>query len=222
MATSTPNTPAPRIAKAATIHKLKRLPKHARIEKRPILHPAIPSPYSGASRQKVVYVSASTKFPVVRKRVIKLLDAIDKREHGDVDLFGGVGSGGGNGRGRGKGKGTAGSKRRKMAHKSATDTTGQGRGEGEENASTTATATNTTEEVVLKATGRAIKNALGFATYFQDQAQYQVRFRTGSVGVVDDIVETTGGGKDIAKPSKTLQTPKTATTRKSSEAREED
>ena len=46
------------------------------------------------------------------------------------------------------------------------------------------------EEVVLKATARAIERALGVALFFQGQPDYRVRFRTGTVGVVDDIVET--------------------------------
>lgn len=45
------------------------------------------------------------------------------------------------------------------------------------------------EAVILKATNRAIENLLGLALFFQGQADCQVRLRTGSVGVVDDIVE---------------------------------
>ena len=46
-----------------------------------------------------------------------------------------------------------------------------------------------TEEVFLKATNRAIEKALGIALYFQKQENCQVRLKTGTVGVVDDIVE---------------------------------
>ena len=46
------------------------------------------------------------------------------------------------------------------------------------------------EEVVLKATSRAIENVLGLALYFQGQDDCRVRLRTGTVGVVDDIVES--------------------------------
>ncbi|KAL9125348.1 MAG: hypothetical protein Q9217_005440, partial [Psora testacea] len=45
------------------------------------------------------------------------------------------------------------------------------------------------EEVVLKATNRAIERALGLGLYFQGQEDVRVRIRTGSVGVVDDIIE---------------------------------
>lgn len=46
------------------------------------------------------------------------------------------------------------------------------------------------EEVVLKATNRAIQNVLGLALFFQGQDDCRVRLRTGTVGVVDDIVES--------------------------------
>ena len=45
------------------------------------------------------------------------------------------------------------------------------------------------EEVLLKATSKAIEKVLGLALYFQGQDDCRVRLRTGSVGVVDDIVE---------------------------------
>ena len=45
------------------------------------------------------------------------------------------------------------------------------------------------EEVVLKATGRAIERVLELGLYFQGQPDCVIRIRTGGVGVVDDIVE---------------------------------
>lgn len=45
------------------------------------------------------------------------------------------------------------------------------------------------EEVVLKATGRAIERVLGMGLFLQGQGDLRVRIRTGGVGVVDDIVE---------------------------------
>jgi len=45
------------------------------------------------------------------------------------------------------------------------------------------------EEVFLKATGKAIEKVLGFALFFEGQEDMKVRVGTGSVGVVDDIVE---------------------------------
>ena len=47
------------------------------------------------------------------------------------------------------------------------------------------------EEVILKATNRAIENVLGLALYFQGQDDCRVRLSTGTVSVVDDIVEST-------------------------------
>ncbi|KAH0543737.1 hypothetical protein FGG08_001919 [Glutinoglossum americanum] len=45
------------------------------------------------------------------------------------------------------------------------------------------------EEVSLKATAKAIEKALNLAIFFQGQKDCRVRIRTGSVGVVDDIIE---------------------------------
>jgi ribonuclease P/MRP protein subunit POP7 len=46
------------------------------------------------------------------------------------------------------------------------------------------------EEVLVKATGRAIEKALSIAKWFEEkEAEYSVRVKTGSVLVVDDIVE---------------------------------
>lgn len=64
----------------------------ARIQKRPLLHPSIPSPYTGAAQQKVIYISAKTPFISAVKRVRKLLSHVDERSTGKVDLIGGKGS----------------------------------------------------------------------------------------------------------------------------------
>ncbi|MCJ1393587.1 hypothetical protein MMC18_006462 [Xylographa bjoerkii] len=147
-------------------HKLKRLPNHARIEKRPILHPAIPSPYTNASQPKVIYVSSSTPFISVVKRVRKLLAQIDKRAMGKVDLLSGQGS-----------------DRQRLSQLGKQD--------------------KDSEEVTLKATNKAIERALGLALFFQGQEDCRVRLKTGSVGVIDDIVvdeklrEGRTGGKSL-------------------------
>ncbi len=132
-------------------------PTDARIEKRPILRPPIPSPYAGASTPKVIYVSTKTPFVSAVKRVRKLLSLIDKRAMGKVDLVDGQGS-----------------DRQKLKTL------------GDKAASVKAKAP---EAVILKATNRAIENLLGLALFFQGQADCRVRLKTGSVGVVDDIVE---------------------------------
>ena len=54
------------------------------------------------------------------------------------------------------------------------------------------------EEVVLKATGKAIEKVLGLAVFFEGAGDCRVRVKTGTVGVIDDIIEgerrTNGGG----------------------------
>ncbi|MCJ1381464.1 hypothetical protein MMC17_004575 [Xylographa soralifera] len=139
-------------------HKLKRLPNHARIEKRPILHPAIPSPYTNASQPKVIYVSSSTPFISVVKRVRKLLAQVDKRAMGKVDLL-------------------------------------SGKSSDRQRLSTLGKRDKDSEEVTLKATNKAIERALGLALFFQGQEDCRVRLKTGSVGVIDDIVVDEKPGK---------------------------
>lgn len=92
------------------------------------------------------------------KRVRKLLDEIDKRSMGKIDLV--------------DGKGSDKQKLRKLGERNNAST-------GKE-----------LEQVILKATGRAIQNVLGLALFFQGQDDCRVRLRTGTVGVVDDIVES--------------------------------
>ena len=55
---------------------------------------------------------------------------------------------------------------------------------------------NEGEEIVLRAMGKAIEKALELAVYFQGQEEFKVRIGTGTVSVVDDIVEVDdeGGG----------------------------
>lgn len=117
----------------------------------------IPSPYAGADRQKVVYITANSPFISVVKRVRKLLKEVDKRSMGKIDLI--------------NGKGSDKQKLKQIGQQTA-PTPGKG-----------------AEEVVLKATNRAIEKVLGIALYFQGQDDCRVRLRTGSLGVVDDIVD---------------------------------
>jgi ribonuclease P/MRP protein subunit POP7 len=48
------------------------------------------------------------------------------------------------------------------------------------------------EQVFLRGTGKAIEKVLGLAVYFQSQDDLEVRIKTGSVGVVDDIERKEG------------------------------
>ncbi|RAL62140.1 hypothetical protein DID88_002624 [Monilinia fructigena] len=55
--------------------KLSRLGNNQRIQKRPLMHPAIASPRS--SSEKVVYVSPQSSFIAIVKRVRRYLDGAD-------------------------------------------------------------------------------------------------------------------------------------------------
>ncbi|EGD84722.1 hypothetical protein H112_08434 [Trichophyton rubrum D6] len=65
---------------------LLKIPKNARIEKRPIPHPPAASPYAGASVPKVVYVSTKSPFMSIAKRVQKLLREAEKRATQSISL----------------------------------------------------------------------------------------------------------------------------------------
>ena len=56
------------------------IPIGTRIEKRPLIHPAIPSPYAGSNAEKVVYFGTKTPFMSAFKRVKKLLSRVEKRQ----------------------------------------------------------------------------------------------------------------------------------------------
>ena len=57
-----------------------------------MLHPPIPSPYTGANQPKVIYVSTKTPFVSAVKRVRKLLSLIEKRSYKSDNLVDGKGS----------------------------------------------------------------------------------------------------------------------------------
>lgn len=44
------------------------------------------------------------------------------------------------------------------------------------------------DEVVVKATGKAIEKALGLGLWFQQREGYNIQIKTGSVGAIDDII----------------------------------
>lgn len=156
----------------------------ARVEKRPLLRPAIPSKHSGASQQKFVYVSTHTPFLSAVKRVEKLLHLADKRlvqsaaTNAKQNNAGGAGK-----RKRGAGGGDeileiaeeverVKSKRKKVGD--------DGMGTEKDD--------DCREEVILKGTGKAIHRVLELALWFQQRDQdYIVRLKTGSVGTVDDV-----------------------------------
>lgn len=44
------------------------------------------------------------------------------------------------------------------------------------------------DEIILKATGKAIAKALSLGVWFDQRFEYHVRIETGTVGAIDDIV----------------------------------
>ncbi|KAI9671590.1 MAG: hypothetical protein M1829_004595 [Trizodia sp. TS-e1964] len=59
---------------ATTRKTLPKLPKGARIQKRPLMHPPVASAYSSTNTKRIIYISAKTPFIAAVKRVRKLLD----------------------------------------------------------------------------------------------------------------------------------------------------
>lgn len=131
------------------------LPPNITIQRRPLNHAPVASPYADASVQKVVYVSSKTPIMAAVKRVKKLLSHIERRAMQHVDI-----TNGNNGI-------------RKLT-------------EASENLRKNG------EEVVVKASGRAIERAMKVGDWFkskEDEVQCRVEVRTGNVQVVDDLIE---------------------------------
>ena len=61
------------------LKKRAQLPHNATITKRPLLHPAIPTPFASAENPKVLYITASSPFIPTCKRIRSLLVQISKR-----------------------------------------------------------------------------------------------------------------------------------------------
>ncbi|OCL14256.1 hypothetical protein AOQ84DRAFT_359066 [Glonium stellatum] len=72
---SSPNATSSRKPK-----KLPKLPDYVRVSKRPLLHPAIPTPFTSSAFQKVVYVKHKTPFIPIIKRVRHLLSKAEDRD----------------------------------------------------------------------------------------------------------------------------------------------
>ncbi|KAH6677624.1 Rpp20 subunit of nuclear RNase MRP and P-domain-containing protein [Halenospora varia] len=165
--------------------KLSRLLDTHKISKRPLLHPAISSPYSHTTHsQKIIYISHSTPFIATIKRTQKYLLAISNRQTQSSTAL-------------------LASSLRKQPFP------GNKNRNKVENLRTLLRAGNDAEflkgverdvvqqekedreEVVLKATGKAIERLMGVAAWFiaeEGGAKYRVEVRTGSVGAVDDVV----------------------------------
>ena len=133
----------------------KKLPSGTAIQRRPLNHPPVASPYAGASVQKSVYVSSRTPLMSAVKRVRKLLSHVEKRAMQDVDIS----------------KGRDGMK--KLAE--ASEKLGKNG-----------------EVVHIRASGRAIEQAMRVAEWFRGREREMlchVEVVTGSVQAVDDLVE---------------------------------
>lgn len=139
------------------------LPPKARIQKRPLLHPAPPSPYTSAATPKTIYISTRTPFMSAVKRAEKLLHLAEKRLVQSATVTG---------------KDDARRRRAKedpivAIARSAEMVKGK-EGGG--------------EEICFKASGKAIGKGLQVAGWFLERGgMYAVRLRTGSVGVVDGV-----------------------------------
>ncbi|KAL3477758.1 Rpp20 subunit of nuclear RNase MRP and P-domain-containing protein [Aspergillus californicus] len=142
-----------------------KLPKYAKVSKRPIPHPPVSSPYAGPSVPKTIYISTSTPYMSAVKRVQKLLQHSEKRATASVGT-------------------SANNKPRSTQQQQQDLLAALARGEEREQLSK--------EEVFVKATGRAMNTALKVGRWFESsgrEAEYKVRVRTGSVLVVDDVEE---------------------------------
>lgn len=150
-----------------SIHSQTNSSPDQKIQKRPLLHAPITDPRRGASSPKIVYISASSSFIATVKRVQKLLSYVEDRAAGPLSIAGGD---------------------KKLLRDIEAGIKGKGK-----DGDTKSKARE--EEVVMKATGKAIEKLLRLAIWWQGQDGVVVRIRTGSVGAVDDVVERGEGGE---------------------------
>lgn len=146
--------------------QLPKLPSSTTISKRPINHGPIASRFAGSNVPKVVYISRKTPVISAVKRVKQFLREIEKRamQSSGIDgVLNRVTSGR-------NGDSDLQIKLRQVSEKLEKDK----------------------EEVLVKASGRAIEQALRVGEWFrnrEDETLCNVDVRTGSVSVVDDIIE---------------------------------
>ncbi|KAI4799144.1 hypothetical protein E4T44_11883 [Aureobasidium sp. EXF-8845] len=146
-----------------TASKMQRLPKDYKVEKRPLLRPPITSQYASSQHPKIIYVSTKTPFMSAIKRVQKLLLQAEKRSAQSAsDQV---------------------SSRPKYSASSNDEIT-----DIERVASIMAAEKYDRDEIILKATGKAIAKALSLALWFEEKVEYAVRIETGTVGAIDDIL----------------------------------
>ncbi|KAI4847263.1 hypothetical protein E4T45_06861 [Aureobasidium sp. EXF-8846] len=137
--------------------------QHYKVEKRPLLRPPITSQYASSQHPKIIYVSTKTPFMSAIKRVQKLLLQAEKRSAQSAsDQV---------------------SSRPKYSASSNDEIT-----DIERVASIMAAEKYDRDEIILKATGKAIAKALSLALWFEEKVEYAVRIETGTVGAIDDIL----------------------------------
>ncbi|KAJ4340230.1 hypothetical protein N0V95_007550 [Ascochyta clinopodiicola] len=158
--------------------KRPRLPPNATISKRPLLHPAIPTPFSSAASPKVLYITASSPFIPTCKRVRALLVQIRKREAQSAASTSALRSRGGAGKSRNGGLEANGRLEARDVEASIAGAAKEKKGHGQNAGG---------EEVFLKATGRAIPRALELGVKFQGEDDCRVRVEMGSVKAIDDV-----------------------------------
>lgn len=147
---------------------LPKLPENVTVHKRPINHAPTASQFAGATVSKIVYVSRKTPVISAVKRVKTFLRQIEKRAMQSANIDGILDK--------------AGSRR-------VNDTGDQLHRRLEE---VSAKLMQNPEEVLVKASGRAMEQALRVAEWFRNretEVLTKVEVRTGSTSVVDDLVE---------------------------------
>ncbi|KAJ4985295.1 hypothetical protein SVAN01_09240 [Stagonosporopsis vannaccii] len=172
---------------AGGIQKRPLLPSNATLTKRPLLHPALPSPFSASSNPKILYITASSPFIPACKRIRSLLSQIAKRGAQAESAASGRGKHGAHRGGKraleANGHLTPQDVEASIASAATTMShlqgRGRGRGRGKESVGG--------EEVYLKATGRAIPRALELGVKFQGEEDCRVRVEMGNVKAIDDV-----------------------------------
>lgn len=135
----------------------------ARINKRPLHRPAVPSPYTSSGKSKTVYVSAKTPFMSAVKRVDKILNLAEKRDVQSATATV---------------RQDNPRKRQKLNGNQSDEIT---------SIAQTLNERQSREQVIVKATGKAIAKALELGLWFQQRQQYAVKLKTGTVESIDDI-----------------------------------
>ncbi|KAI4763734.1 hypothetical protein E4T52_10676 [Aureobasidium sp. EXF-3400] len=144
--------------------KMARLPKDYKVEKRPLLRPPIPSQYASSQHPKIIYISTKTPFMSAVKRVQKLLLQVEKRSAQSASA-------------------QVSSSRPKYSASGNDEIL-----DIERVAAVMAANKHERDEIILKATGKAIAKALSLGVWFDEKIEYAVRIETGTVGTIDDIL----------------------------------